>query len=106
MEVFEARDAVEAELLLSVRRIDSAVIDLMLPGKDGLQLAEEIARLRPGISFVLISAHAESPIARRAQAAYPDRFLDKAMLGESLVPSLEALQRGTGEKTHATQIGE
>lgn len=57
-EVFTASSAMDAEKTLSeVDGIEVAVIDLMMPGINGLDLARQIGRLHPGIRVVLASAY-------------------------------------------------
>ncbi len=57
-DVLTASSALEAVSLLgSVEGVEFAVIDLMMPGINGLDLARQIARLHPGIRVVLASAY-------------------------------------------------
>lgn len=57
-EVFTASSALDAvKKLAEVDGIEVAVIDLMMPGINGLDLARQIGRLHPGIRVVLASAY-------------------------------------------------
>ena len=57
-EVFSAASAPEAlEVLSATSGIEVAVIDLMMPGINGLDLARQIGRIYPGIRVVLASAY-------------------------------------------------
>ena len=57
-EVYTASSALDAVKKLSeVDGIEVAVIDLMMPGINGLDLARQIGRLHPGIRVVLASAY-------------------------------------------------
>ena len=57
-EVFTASSSSEAlDLLLATPGVEVAVIDLMMPGINGLDLARQIGRLYPGIRVVLASAY-------------------------------------------------
>ncbi len=57
-EVYTASSAMDAVKKLSeVDGIEVAVIDLMMPGINGLDLARQIGRLHPGIRVVLASAY-------------------------------------------------
>ena len=57
-EVFTAGTATEAlESLAANGGFECAVIDLMMPGINGLDLARQIGRLHPGIRVVLASAY-------------------------------------------------
>lgn len=57
-EVLTASSATEAmEVMATTGGIETAVIDLMMPGINGLELARQIGRLYPGIRVVLASAY-------------------------------------------------
>jgi DNA-binding NarL/FixJ family response regulator len=48
---------------------DIAVVDLLLGREDGISLAAELTALRPGIRVVILTAHADQVVMRRASAA-------------------------------------
>lgn len=54
-----ADEAVEA---LKERPVDVVLLDIKMPGRDGVQLLGEIKRQYPGIAVVMLTAHAESDI--------------------------------------------
>ena len=57
-EVFVARSSAEAlETLLTQVDLDVALIDLMMAGLNGLELARSIRRVRPEVRVVLTSAY-------------------------------------------------
>lgn len=55
-EVFTALSAEEAEAILEQHELDVALLDVILPGKDGVQLLQKIKRTSPGLPVVMISA--------------------------------------------------
>lgn len=58
--VLEARSGEEAlSLLRQTRTLDLVVTDYAMPGLDGLEVARQIAEVRPGIPVVLASGYAE-----------------------------------------------
>lgn len=61
----EAGTAAEALDALGRERWDIAVIDLNLPGRDGLSLLEEIRRLNPETPALVVSAYPEEEFAVR-----------------------------------------
>lgn len=57
-EVLTAASATEAMTLMATPGgIEVAVIDLMMPGINGLDLARQIGRLYPGVRVILASAY-------------------------------------------------
>ncbi|MBK8252435.1 MAG: response regulator [Polyangiaceae bacterium] len=57
-EVLTASSAAEALAIFTDNpTIDVAVIDLMMPGINGLDLARQIGRLHPGVRVILASAY-------------------------------------------------
>lgn len=65
--VGEAADRDEALAQVKTLRPSVAVVDLALPGADGIDLAGELLALEPGISIVILTLH-DSPV-NRARAA-------------------------------------
>jgi len=57
-EVFTALSAEEAETILAENEVDVALLDVILPGKDGVQLLKKIHKKHPGLPVVMISASA------------------------------------------------
>lgn len=56
-EVFAAASADDALELLATRTIDVALVDLMIPGMNGLELSRQISRRHPSIRVFLASAY-------------------------------------------------
>jgi DNA-binding response OmpR family regulator len=60
LEGFEVSSALEAETALRTLATDPAdiaIVDLMLPGRNGLELARELHRLYPAMRVLLTSAY-------------------------------------------------
>lgn len=78
-EVLPALDAEECLAVLAARRPDLILMDVQLPGKDGLQLTREL-RATPATHDLLIvamTAHAMADDVRRAAEAGCDGYLTK-----------------------------
>jgi len=55
----ETGNALEALEALRVFRPDAALLDIEMPGEDGLSLARSLSRLFPATPLVMVTAHAE-----------------------------------------------
>jgi two-component system response regulator FixJ len=75
------------------------ITDVRMPGMDGLELQQEIAKRRLPISVIVITGHGDVPIAVRAMRAGATDFLEKpfehAIFFESVKRALE-LNRAQG----------
>jgi two-component system, OmpR family, response regulator len=59
MEVLTARDGASALQLLSQSECDVVVLDLRMPGMDGLAVMGEIRKTRPLLPVILLSGHVD-----------------------------------------------
>ncbi len=80
----EARTAQEA--LDHVRRQDwdVVILDISMPGRSGLDILDELKRLRPKLPILLLSMHPEEQFARRALKAGAGGYLTKDSVPEEL----------------------
>jgi CheY-like chemotaxis protein len=62
----EATNADEALALVNQSSFDMALLDFNMPGRDGLSLAGDLGRLRPGMPVAVISANLQDEIVARA----------------------------------------
>jgi CheY-like chemotaxis protein len=79
----EAANADEALAILEQANPDVAVLDFNMPGRDGLDVAAELRRLRPDMPIALISANHQQEIVDRARAIGAS-FLGKPLTGPAL----------------------
>jgi FixJ family two-component response regulator len=76
-------------------QIDCVVLDVQMPGLNGLQVQEWLTRGGKQIPIVFITAHEEVAVRERALAAGAVAFLSKPFNDDLLVKTLhEALKRG------------
>ncbi len=64
--LLEADSADAAEALLASTTPDIALIDFNMPGRDGLQLAENIKQHYPQVRMALVTANIQDALALRA----------------------------------------
>ena len=65
-EVRAVESAAEALEILQDQHVDVAVVDIKMPGMDGMELQEHIQRLDPRIAVIIITAYATADTAVRA----------------------------------------
>jgi CheY-like chemotaxis protein len=63
----EAGNADDALELIKGRKIDLALLDFNMPGKDGLQLAAELRSLKPTMPIAVITANVQDEVIARAR---------------------------------------
>jgi CheY-like chemotaxis protein len=61
-EVDAATSADEALAKAETTRYDAALVDLVMPGRDGADLSETLRRLFPGLPVGLLTGYAHSPL--------------------------------------------
>lgn len=64
----EAGNADEALELLASRRVDLAILDFNMPGRDGLELAAELREAYPQMPIAIITANIQDEVIARARA--------------------------------------
>jgi PAS domain S-box-containing protein len=86
-EVLEAANGADALALLNraTPPIRLALIDLVLPGMSGPDLAQRVAELAPGTRVIFTSGYPEGEIARRGLLAPETAFIQKPFTPETLI---------------------
>jgi two-component system nitrate/nitrite response regulator NarL len=119
--VLEAGDATEALALVTRNAdLDIVVLDIVLPGLDGLEAIAEFGRARPELPVIVLSSSEDAHTARRALAHGAFGFVPKSasrhtllaavrlvMSGEIYVPTLilgEALSPAPPTRVEARQV--
>ena len=93
-EVLEAPSAERAlELMHKSEPCDAALLDIMLPGMDGLSLCETIRRDDPDIGIIIVSAKGQEQDKIRGLSIGADDYITKPFSVSELVARLEALTR-------------
>jgi two-component system response regulator FixJ len=86
VETHASADAFLASLLES--RTGCIVADVRMPGVDGIELVRELARRGAGLPVVLISGHADVPMAVAAIKAGAEDFIEKPVDDAQLVAAI------------------
>ncbi len=92
--VGEASNGVEA--LAAIERLTPslAIIDISLPGINGLELAERLARSHPWLRVMILSMHTGEPYVRRARCAGARAYLPKDAAPQELESAIRAVLAG------------
>jgi DNA-binding response OmpR family regulator len=77
----------------SWHRIDLMVVDLNLPGEDGLALARRVRAIQPDIGIIMVTARGLSADKQRGYANGADIYMTKPVSLEELGAAIQALTR-------------
>lgn len=98
-EVVEAPSAERAlELMHSGERCDAALLDIMLPGMDGLSLCETIRRGDSDIGIIIVSAKGQESDKIRGLSIGADDYMTKPFSVLELLARVRSLLRRTKEE--------
>lgn len=92
--VAEAGDAQEALEQVQRHKPDVVVMDIRLPGKNGVEATQEITTLFPDIKVIMLTSYADEDVLFDAIAAGASGYVLKQIGSDDLVRSLERVGRG------------
>jgi len=92
--VGEASTGDEAVELVGQAKPDVLVLDLAMPGKDGLAAIMEIASIQPTTRVLVLSMSADDSYAVRAVRAGAAGYVNKAARVDELLASIDAVYAG------------
>lgn len=93
----EAGDAVEGIKVVREMRPDGVVVDVSLPGCDGIELTRQLLGEFPNLVVVVLSMHEEPEFVERAQSAGAMAYIVKSNAIDALQTALH--KAFGGEKT-------
>lgn len=97
-----ARSGDEAVKLFSERRPDVVLLDVMMPGKGGVQTCEELRKIDPLAPILFLTAVPSDTTKVRAFGAGADDYIEKTCNPDVLVARIRAALRRTAAMTSAT----
>src|SRR5262245_36403064 len=81
------------------------VLDLQLPGMDGLDVQRELARSGDSMPIIFLSAHGDIPTTVRAMKSGAVEFLTKPFDGERLIEAIQqALESDHDTRKHRLEL--
>lgn len=92
--VGEAAEGLEALRLAERLRPDVLVLDLMMPGLNGLDVARQVARRAPETRVVILSMHAHEAYVLEALLAGASAYVLKESSSDELVKAIRAVTSG------------
>ncbi len=92
--VGEAADG--EELLAKVRELepDVAIVDVELPGMDGIEASKEILKVRPETRVIIFTAHAQPDLLTLALRAGASGYVLKSAPSEDIARAIEVVSGG------------
>jgi two-component system invasion response regulator UvrY len=90
----EAGSAQEAMRLVGAQRWDVVVLDISLPGGNGIELVSEIRKQRPETRVLILTVYSEEQYAVRAIKAGASGFLTKNSADEKLIDAIRKIAAG------------
>jgi DNA-binding response OmpR family regulator len=91
--VAASRDGVEALRCARREPYDLVLLDLLLPGLDGLSVLHELGRLRPELPVVIVSARSDLPTKLRGFGLGASDYLSKPFSFDELVARIRVALR-------------
>ena len=76
--------------------IDLLITDLVMPGGSGVELAQKIAEVAPGVKTLYISGYADKGVLRNGQLEEHMEFLGKPFNASALARKVGEILKGEG----------
>jgi two-component system, NarL family, invasion response regulator UvrY len=93
-EVGEAVDAAGTIAAVEREAWDLVILDLNLPGRNGLEVLKDIKHRRPKLPVLILSIHREDQFAIRAVRAGADGYVSKAAATRELIRAIQTVRAG------------
>ena len=101
--VGEASDGAALMQLLQLQACDVLLLDISMPGKDGLAVLTDVRDKWPSIAVVILTMHPENQYATRALRLGALGYLTKASIPEQLVKAVRTVAAGRRYVTAALE---
>jgi len=101
--VGEAADGEAALRALAAMPVDVLVLDLTMPGRDGLAVLSDAKRLHPDLKVLVLTMHSDPAYVSRAIQEGADGYLLKDSAVQDLVTAVEAVVEGRAYFSPAVQ---
>jgi two-component system, NarL family, response regulator DesR len=92
--VAQAASGDEALAMARLHRPDVAVLDLQMPGRDGIAVAEQLRDVLPGCATLIVTGHGRPGHLKRALGAGVRGFLPKTVSADVLATVVRTVHAG------------
>lgn len=92
--VGEAKDGIEAVKLVKELAPDIVVMDVSMPGLDGIGATNQIQKLNLPTHIVVLSMYDDPDLVQKALQTGADGYLIKRSVSEELLPAIEQVNQG------------
>jgi two-component system invasion response regulator UvrY len=90
----QARNATETLIRIAKEPWDVLVLDITMPGRSGLDILQDVKRLRPRLPVLVLSMHPEDQFAVRMLKAGAHGYMTKESADEELVGAIKKVVGG------------
>jgi two-component system response regulator NreC len=87
----EAVDGKEAILKTDSLHPDLVVMDVSMPGMDGVSAAREILKLHPQLAIIILSMHDTRQLIEGARQAGVRGYVSKSQVGSTLLDAIDSV---------------
>ncbi len=99
IEVIEAQSAESALSVITEKEISAILVDIKMPGLDGLKLIKKIRVILPDIPIIVMSGYATRETIKQVKDVTSGIFLPKPFTPDELLTSLENIIKPRGSWT-------
>ncbi len=92
--IVEVNSGLEVEPEMAGNRYDVVILDVSLPGKNGIEVLKDLHRKHPRVPVLMLSMHPEEQYALRALKAGAAGYLNKDAAPEELLTAVEKVLTG------------
>lgn len=93
-DVLEASSGAEVLELVAHQPIDAVLLDISMPGRNGLETLQDLKREYPKLPVIMLTIYPEDQYAVRAMKAGADGYLTKDSAPDELVSALTKVFKG------------
>ena len=94
IEIDEAENGQQVIEKIQLVTYDILVLDISMPGRDGLDILQEVRHSMPSLPVLVLSMHPEEQYAIRMLKSGASGYLTKDCAPDQLVPAIQKIARG------------